>query len=127
MKNGSPEKSGADQPFTPQQFAEQMGGIDISPDYLDLIFEVGLGMEMSPQDIFDFAKNSDIKEQLINRKMPQEQIKARLTAILPFDDVVQRAEEVGESFKRFVIMMGLREYKKLQYLKARGLDFGNSL
>lgn len=122
MKNGPSEKSGADQPLNPRQFAEQMGGIDLPPHYLDLIFEVGLGMGMSPQDIFDFAKNSDIKEQLINREMSQERIKARLTAVLPFDDVAEHAKKVDESLKRLVIMMALREYKKLQCLKAQGLD-----
>jgi len=116
----------SEQPITPQQFAEEEGGLGILPEDMDMIYEIGLEMNMDPRDIFDFMKNSDIKERLINREMPRERIRSRLMAVLPFDDVAKRAKEVDKKFKRFVVIMALREYERLQYLRERGLDFSDS-
>ncbi len=117
-----PEKN-AGHCLTPEEFIRQMSHVEIAPDDLKLIYEIGLDMEMDPRDICDFVRTSDIKEQLISREMSQKCMETRLFTVLPFDDVAERARETNESFKRFVIIMAFRKYERLQYLKARGLYF----
>ncbi|MBU1017785.1 hypothetical protein KKA33_02025 [Patescibacteria group bacterium] len=108
--------------LTLKEFIRQMGHVGIPEKDLNTIYEIGLGMCMDPRDIFDFTKNSGIKEALTSTQLPREQIRRNLMNTLPYDDVARREAEVATSFKRFVIIRALREHLKRIGLEGLELE-----
>ncbi|MBN2096254.1 hypothetical protein JW752_02525 [Candidatus Peregrinibacteria bacterium] len=109
-------------PLNREEFVHQMSHVNIPTEDLNTIYDIGLGMSMDPRDIFDFTKKSDIKERLASRQVPRERIRQNLMGALPYDEIASREAEVETSFKRFTIIMALREFLKQRALEAELSD-----
>ena len=82
---------------------------------LDLIFEVGLNMGMTREEIWEFADESDIAKELADFRKARERQRGKLADVLPLSE--KEKNEIQKTTQRVleaIIRRSIKSFRNLQ-------------